>query len=89
MSLTDTIDRIETSSGEAMELERTIRDLKDHLNEISAQPTPHDWDKVNSLMETIMEQAGEVKGTIEWSRDMAKESQSELDQAYSIMQNML
>jgi len=89
MSLTDTIDRIETSSGEAMELERVIRELKDHLNEISAQPTPHDWDKVNSLMETILEQVNEVKGTLDWTKEVAKECQTDLDQAYSIMQAML
>ena len=89
MSLTETIERIETSHGETEELYKTVCDLKEHLQQISAEPTPSDWDKTNSLIETLIEQACEIKGAIVWSRDIAKETQNELDQAYSIMQNML
>jgi len=78
MSLSDTIDKIDTCMGNADDLETKINELYDYIPE-----------EYKHMVDDLVDGIQDLHGCISWAKDEAKNAQDSLDSAYSTIQNIL
>lgn len=78
MSLSETLDKLDTCKGNAEQLEQDAAKLYDYI------PVEH-----HEELEAVLDNIQDLQGCISWAREEAENAQRSLDSAYSTIQNIL